>query len=916
MIRPVSGQGLVARETECARIESLIDAARRGESGSIVVTGEPGVGKTALLRHAAASATGLRVLRTEGVEPEADLPFAGLHRLLLPVAGMLDSVSSVQADALRGALGLGPGRGERLLVGAGVLSLLAEAAERDGGLICLVDDAQWLDRESAEALTFAARRLDAEGVVLIFAAREADGFRPPGIERMPLPGLGPDAAATLLRRAGLEAAPAVVERLVGACDGNALALLETAAGLAPAQRGGVRPLPAELPMGERIREALLARVESLPEPTRRLLLLAAIEPSASIGVLAEAAAELGLDLSALEPAEEAGVVEVHVSGVRFTSPLLRSAVESHAPFVRRRAAHAALATALAAERPDRWAWHRAAIADGPDPVLADELERSAERARARSGFAATASALERSADLTSDRPKRERRLVAAATAAWEAGLTDRAAALLTKVEKLEPGDVNRARATALRGVMETHLGRPAAAVPVLRDAATALAVDDPEAATEALICAVEAAAIAGDFSHLAPLADLAESLMHGPAMPISGLLRGMAWITRGDPARASEPLRRFTEHVAETGDARRIAWGAIAALYRGDTAEALRLYDRAVDRARRTGMLTMLPWLLENRALLESAAGEVALAEADATEALRLATELALPRSPVLALATLVNVAGFRGDTEEFAARRARALEAAERHGLGITVGLVRAMELELALGQGRVDDAARRAAELARAGADLHPMIPIVTTPDRTEALVRSGRSMPAGELAVYQAWTAASDGAHHAPLVARCRALTAAPEDADRHFRDALDLYESVDRPYDEARTRLLFGEHLRRRRQVSQAREQLRTAVETFGRLGCRLWAERARAELRAAGESIGPADVDAFAELTAQELQIVRLVGQGMSNRQVAGQLFLSPRTVEYHLYKVYPKLGITSRVELIRTAAARLGERAS
>jgi ATP/maltotriose-dependent transcriptional regulator MalT len=894
---------LVGRQAETALIDALLQAAATGTSGALILFGEAGIGKTALLDYAAQQSSNLRLLRTEGVEPEADLPFAGLHRLLLPVLDSVEALPSSQAAAMRAALGLGSGSGDRFLVGAGVLSLLSDVAAASG-VLCLVDNAQWLDPESADALAFAARRLEAEGTVMLLAARSTGGSTWPGIAARALTGLaGPD-ATRLLRHSAQGLAGAVLDRVVQTSAGNPQALLELPTAMTPDQRAGTEPLPAELPLGERIQAAMMRRVAELPEPTRQLLLLVATDPAADLAILTSAAAGVGMDVADLEPAERAGLVITTADGVRFGSPLLRSAVYADATFLRRRAVHAALADALHSSQPDRWAWHQAAIAQGPDPVLAGELERSAERARGRAGHAATAAALERAAELTSDGPHRARRLVAAATAAWEAGQTDRAERLATRAEELPLTTELRGRIGFVRGLIQTHRGRPADAVEQLGTVAAALAHEDPDLALQALIAAMEAAAIAGDFSHAPRLAGLAAGLAAGHTSPAGGLLTGLSLIVQGDPAAAALPLRSFIDHVHGSDDPRWLSWGAAAASFLGDEHAASQLYDRAISAARALGAISSLPWLLENRALLEAVSGRITLAEADAAESLQLADEVG-GRPPLVAMASLTMCAAFRG--QEQAAREIgeRTVAEAERHAVGLPIGLVTATLLELDLALGKIDSALVRAREVVAQTRNMHPMVAIITAPARAEVMLRAGLPVTADETALYRSWVQGTPSQAHHAIALRCEAMLADPEAAGALFEGALDLHRGADRPYDQARTQLLYGEFLRRQRQPVKAREHLRGAAETFARLDAPLWAERARTELRAAGESTAPPSRDGFADLTPQELQIVRLVSGGLSNRQVAEHLFLSPRTVEYHLYKVYPKLGIGSRTELIR-----------
>jgi ATP/maltotriose-dependent transcriptional regulator MalT len=702
----------------------------------------------------------------------------------------------------------------------------------------------------------------------------------------------------------------VIDRVLETSEGNPQALLEIPAAMTSDQRAGMEPLPTELPLGERIQAAMMSRVADLPEPTRQLLLLVAADPAADLAVLSTAAEGRGLSLGDLEPAERAGVVVTTAEGVRFRSPLLRSAVHADATFMQRRAAHGALAEALHGSQPDRWAWHRAVIAEGPDAVLAGELERSAERARSRTGYAGTAAALARAAELTVDGPQRARRLVAAATAAEAAGQVSRAEQLADQAEALPLTPGLRGRLGLVRGLIRMHRDRPADAVGQLASVAADLADDDPDLALETLMTALEAAAVAGDFTQAPRLADLAAGLAEGRTFPPAGLLAGMSRMVQGDAAGATAPLSSFIEHARGSQDARWLSWAAAAATFVGDEHGATELYDRAISRARALGAVSSLPWMLENRALLEAAGGRTSLAEADAAESLELA-DVVGASPPLLALTSLTLCAALRG--EEAAARDlgSQTIAGAERHGVRLPVGLVLAALLELELGLGRIDSAMARTQEIAEARPAVHPMVSLLTTPSRLEIMLRAGRPVAPDELAPYQAWASNSPSPAHRAIGLRCQAMIASPEEAAALFEQSLALHQGADRPYDLARTRLLYGELLRRQRRPARAREHLREAAEAFDRFGARLWAERARVELRATGESTGAPSREALAELTPQELQIVRLVSEGLSNRQVAEQLFLSPRTVEYHLYKVYPKLRVGSRTELIRRWSEQL-----
>jgi ATP/maltotriose-dependent transcriptional regulator MalT len=632
--------------------------------------------------------------------------------------------------------------------------------------------------------------------------------------------------------------------------------------------------------------------------------VAAADPTADLGVLGQVAEGMGLELEDLGAAERAGLVTVSAAGVRFASPLLRSAVYADAGFIGRRTAHARLAEAFSGRHPDRWAWHRAAVADTADPVLADELERSAQRAERRAGYAATASALERAAELTVGETLRRRRLVAAAGAAWTAGQAQRAERLLTVAEAASPGP--DAGITLLRGKMEAQLGRPGSAVTTLRSAAQDLADEHPDLAVEALTMALEAGAIAGDLTQAPALAAVASSLAGGRPFPLSDLIAGIAHLVDGEPTRAVARLTSFIDHVDRLEDPVRLGWGAVAAFYLGDEEATHRLNDHAIARARDTGAVSLLPFLLEQRAMAEWRAGQVEFAESDAAESCRLTEELGRVRPALLAMATLTDAAAKRGRAEEARALGARTVSAAEQYGVGLAVDLVDAALMELDLAQGQLDAALERATRLDGGGRQgIHPMVTLLTTPTRVEVLKRTHRAVPAKEVERFREWTRATSGSGYPPLLSRCEALVAPQKDVVKLYEQALQQHESCDRPFDLARTRLLLGELLRRRRRPGDARDHLRAAMQGFDRLGCGVWADRARAELRAAGESVGEPRGEALARLSPQEMQIVRMVAEGMSNREVAGQLFLSPRTVEYHLYKAYPKLGVSSRSELVR-----------
>ncbi|HST83021.1 MAG TPA: ATP-binding protein, partial [Kineosporiaceae bacterium] len=750
---------LIGRSVETTTIDALLDGAAAGSSGALVLLGEAGLGKTVLLDYAARQVGERRLLRTEGVEPEADLPFAGLHRLLLPVLGSIEALPPSQAAAMKAALGLGSGPGNRFLVGAGVLSLLAEVAGASGAL-CLVDNAQWLDAESADALAFAARRLGPEGIVVVFAARPAGASMLSGLRTLALPALTAADAARLLRTSGPGLAGSVIDRVIETSEGNPQALLELPAAMTVSQQTGAERLPVELPLGERIQAAMMTRVVGLPEPTRQLLLIAAADPAADLATFSAAATEMNLDLADVEPAERAGLVTTTAQGVRFGSPLLRSAIYADATFLRRRAVHGALAQVLHGSQPDRWAWHQASIAQGPDPVLAGELERSAERARGKAGHAATAAALERAAELTSDGPHRARRLVAAAEAAWEAGQADRAERLAALAEELELATHLKGRLCLVRGLIQMYRGQPSVGLQLLHAAAEQLAVDDLELSLTALTAAVEAAMAIGDFTGLPKMAALATSITSGGPAAAAGLLIGLAQLVQGDSAAGTASLRAFVDLVNPSDDLRVLGCRAAAASFLGDEQTALRRYGQAISVARTAGAISSLPWLLEQRALIEATSCQLLMAEADASEAVRLVEGLGAELPPLVGLASLTWVAAVRGNDDEARMLAERVLVGAQQHGLSLPVGLVAAAMMELDLARGKIESATARAHEVAESAQQMHPLVIILTTPARLEIMLRAGKPLPTGDLAAHRAWAQGSPSAANRAIARRCEA------------------------------------------------------------------------------------------------------------------------------------------------------------
>ncbi|MEV0199529.1 LuxR C-terminal-related transcriptional regulator [Nonomuraea sp. NPDC050691] len=1062
---------LYGRAAETAAITDLLASAAAGEGGALVLRGEAGVGKSALLSLAAsltrppsspdgppspldhppsspdhpaspltrpspsspdhpsspvarrssspaglssssarpsspesASGHAMRVLRAGGVEPEADLAFAALHQLLRPVTGLLEALPGPQRDAVAGALGLAAPSSDRFLVSAGVLSLLAEAAVPDG-LLCLVDDVQWLDRASADALLFAARRLRTEGVVMLLAVR---GDMPvKGLPELRVGGLDAASAGDLLgSRAAV--APAVRDRLVTLSGGNPLVLRETATRLTAGQLSGQAPLPDPLPGGEQL---FGDQVAALREAARLVLLAASLEsdldvtlrasarllrasegyratrfaetphPPKGTGQAASGARET-VAVAGLQEAEAAGLVAVEGTEVRFRHPLVRSAVHAWAGTVRLRQAHAVFAALVEG---DRRAWHLAAASLGPDEDVAAALAVSAARARARGGYGDAATALARAAELTPEPVRRAERLVEAATAAWLAGRPGQAQTLLAEARELAETPPTRPapptghphedrppsqdahplagapqteapragasrteapRAARVEGLHAPDEAPPEADGPLAEgprdkvdlgdnadlgeqtdltdkpdqgdraglvgeiarlrgrfelnsgDAAEAVRILSGGDSLEALADASEAASYVGD---VAAIVELGRRARAHPRGFLRDTVAGIGAAMDPEGVDGEELLRAALARTGELREAAEFLWACAAASYLGEADLAAELAGRAGAVARMSGIVGQLPVVLEFVATAERIRGRLAESAAIAEEGLTLAREAGYTNSVSAHLANLAVVAALRGEEEGCQRYAAEALAIAIPHRVGLRAGVAAYALAMLDLGLGRFEAAHARFVAITRAGPGAgHPTVVWRSTPDRVEAAVAAGEPEAAREAVEgLERWAASATTPEARALLARCRALAGG---GDALFEEALRLHGE---PFEGARTALLYGERLRRAGRPGQARAHLRAAMEAFQRLGAEPWARRAHGELRAAGETAARPESDALAALTPQELRIARLVAAGASSKEVAAQLFLSPRTVEYHLYKVYPKLGITSRTELAR-----------
>lgn len=896
---------LRGRRAEQAVIDELLDAARNGRSAALVLRGEPGIGKSAMLAYARGRAGDLRVLRASGIESEATVPFAGLHLLLRGSLDRLEALPGPQRRALEGAFGLGEASGDRFMLGAAVLSLLADVAE-DGPVLCLVDDAHWLDRVTAEALLFAARRLDREGVVMLFAARDYGGtLDTAGITELRLRGLDETAAVELLDDGGWTLSPAVREHLIAATEGNPLALLELPRVI---ESQGLRPGPIQLT--SRVVDAFHHQVRALPEPSRTLLLVVAADDTGDLAVVLRAGEPLGVGIEELQPAEADGLVAVDAGAIAFRHPLIRAAVYHGATLGQRVAAHGALAaTAVESGDVERHAWHLAIAATAPDEAVAATLEQAAVHASGRGGHAAAASGFERAAQLTPDPFAAVGRMALACEAGIVSGQLDWARSRAQRALSRGVDADLRARLLDVEARAELAAGSLGRAHELLLTAAELTAKTEPDRAFWMLIAAVHAGwAAPTDERLLAEPADRIDDLglePSAPVWPVAWLIRWATAVALGRETTGypdlDETVGRARVAASGAGSAALVEVASFSFMVGRDELSA-EVCAELVSAARSEGTLFALPIGLGQLALTQTLLGRHREALISGTEAIRIARDTCQPMWERYASGALAYLAAIEG-SDERCARYAADTELESEAPSGAATGTVwgqSALAL-LDLGHGRVGDAYDRLQGI-RCGAIRHQSAVIRSVPDLVEAAVRLDRADSVTEaVAAYERWADGLGVAWIDALVARCRALLA-PDDAEENFTRALALH--VGRPFERARTSLLYREWLRRARRRGDARVHLETALRLFDELGSTPWADRARAELEASGVvSARSALPDAFADLTPQELQISQLAAQGLSNRDIAAQLFLSPRTVAYHLYKAYPKLGIASRAEL-------------
>jgi len=908
--------GLTGRRDECGVLDRLADAVRSGESGALVVRGDAGVGKSVLLDYLAgrASGSGCRVARVVGVQSEMELAFAGLHQLCAPMLGRAERLPVPQRDALRAALGMAAGPPpDRFLVGLAVLSLLSEAAG-DRPLICLIDDEQWLDQASAQALGFAARRLAADSVALVFAARDP-AAELAGLPELAVTGLADSDARALLASALAGPLDArVADLIVAETRGNPLALLELPRGLSPAELAGGFGLPGAAPLAGRIEDSFARQLEALPPQSRQLVQLAAADPSGDRALVGRAAGRLGIPVQAADPAAEAGLVEFG-GRVRFRHPLARSAAYRSASFSDRQQLHAALAEVTDPQTdPDRRAWHRAQAAAGPDEQVAAELERSAGRAQARGGLAAAAAFLERAVALTADPARHAERALAAAQASLQAGAFGKALELLATAEAGPLDEFASARVDLLRGQIAFASSLGSDAPPLLLKAAKRLEPLNRDLARDTYLSAWMAASFAG---HLAGAGDLwevsraAQALRppKQPPRPLDLLLEGLALLAIDGPGAAAPALRQAASAFASADAPAQellqfglMAHGAAIALWDEDCWRAILV--RQVRLARDVGALDQLPVDLSSLAHDDMWRGDFEAADSLIAEANAVCEATGSRIAPFAAMF----LAALRGNQAEVVPLIEAALAAAEAGGQGGAATQAHWVAAILHNGLGRYADAlaaAERATQDARLWAATWAL------PELIEAAVRTGSTHAAPAALERLAETTQAGGTDFGlGLEARSRALLSRGDAAEGWYREAIDRLGRTRLRPDLARAHLLYGEWLRREGRRADARGQLRTAHDMFAAMGMEAFAERARRELIATGEKVPKRSAETRDRLTPQEEQIARLARDGRTSPEIGAELFLSARTVEWHLGKVFTKLGIGSRRELHAALASQ------
>jgi DNA-binding CsgD family transcriptional regulator len=914
---PIRGLGFLGRTSECQRLDGVLAHARDGRSAVLVISGEPGIGKTALLRYAARQASGLHVAQVEGFQAEMELPFAAIHRLCAPMLAGLQALAEPQQDALRVALGLASGDApDRFLVAVAVLNLLAATAE-ERPLLCLVDDAQWLDAASVQALGFVARRLLAEPVAMVLSLREPATTRAlDGLPQLSLEGLDePDARALLSKAAPGRLDDHVRDRIIAETGGNPLALVELSQKMSPAERAGGFAPPAAGDLPSQLEEEYLRRAAGLPEATQRLMLLAAADPLGDATLLWRAAARLSTDPSALDHAAEAGLLEID-DQVRFHHPLVRSAVYRAASLDERRRVHDALAEVSDPElAADRRAWHRALAAAAPDEAVAADLERSAGRAQSRGGLAAAAALLEQATALTPNPTLQAGRALAAAEASFQAGEFAATQRLLATAESGPLDGFQRARASLLRGHAAVVSAYSNEAAPLLLEAARQLEPFDLSLARRAYLTAWSAAVSAHHLGGAAVLLEVCRAVRALPPLPpdphpLDLVIEGFALLITDGHAVAMPILQRAGEAVLHlpVEDVLRWGWqvGGVRSAMWDD--EAIAVYERQAQLARDAGALAELPIHLQALALERAWRGDVSGARRLMAESESISAATGNQVPPF----ALLRILALQGREAQASALIEAVIQEGTTRGQGIAVMVAHWATAVLYNGLGRYEEAGAAAREVVTNG--ILPWLSMWALYELVEAAARVGEmELAADALAKLAATTQPAGTGLALGIEARSRALLGDGDDAEGSYREAIEQLDRSGNRIELGRAHLVFGEWLRREGRLGEARERLRAAGEMFAEIGTEAFAERARVELVAAGAK-ARRPLEPREDLTPQEEQIARLARDGLSNPEIGARLFLSPRTVEWHLHKVFGKLGIDSRKGLDAALAPQERER--
>ena len=905
---------LIGRAEERSRVDELLEKGRVGVSAALIVHGDPGIGKSKLLEYLVAQAEGFIVLRAHPLEAEVELPFAGLSDLLRPLLPLLDRLPAPQAGALSAALALGPPTpGDRFAVAAATLSMLALGAEA-APLLVAVDDAHWLDGPSREALLFAARRLGRESVLIVLASRDRAWVEAAGINRLAMTGLTEDEAGALIDASKRAISAGVRERLFGDTAGNPLAILEALDVLSDAQLEGTELIAGPLPVGDDLGRGFARKLAPLRADTRAALLVAAASDTGDLREIARALATLGLEQSALAPAVGEGLIAIQPTLIEFSHPLVRSAVYHAAGPADRHAAHRALALALSPDAVDRFAWHLASATGAPDEEVAALLEASATTAHVRLGHASAALAYETAARLSPDDADRVRRTMAAAQAHWLSGSPDRVDDLLLAILPLAIDPALRADIQLLRAGALFFIAPVGELYTLLATEGERIASIDPARAAGMFCHAAGCQLMSGDLIASVETARRAFALAQPLSAPVTAVAASVlagCLVFRGAIDEASallEPLLPMLDEVDPLGEAsQHMALTAQRLSFLEDFERAERTLNRVIQAARGASAPSVLPFPLAVLSEHELRRGRVAAAHAAAAESVRLVHETGQTAAAAFSLVTLARVEAILGLEEQCREHVATGRAVSRKVGAATIEWYGEAVLGLLDLSLGNPEQAYAHTLEAARLELRMGFVLPVIVPlrPDLIEAAIRLGRLDDATrELELFEQQGRETGISWIAATAARCRGLIDDESSYETTFAEALALHGN-NSPWERARTELCLGRRRRRSRRRTDARASLRSALAIFESLGAEPWAEEARKELRATGLTVTPTNDSSLRDLTPQELQVALIIAKGATTKQAAASLFLSPKTIEFHLGNTYRKLGLSSRTELVR-----------